>query len=222
MKLYSLPLSPYAARVRGAIYAKNLPVEIITPADDWRNSPEFRALNPLVKIPVLVLDDGTPLPESAVIVEYLEDRYPEPSLRPKTAEALARVRLITQVADLYVQQAMMPLFYLFDTPKRDDAAIETQLQKLKEGLTQLDALLQPGSYAHGERLTTADVWLTPVRFSLDGLMAFSGRSDLLKRYKSVDAYADIAKGDGILNRIWQEMTEGLNAFMASRAAAAKK
>jgi glutathione S-transferase len=221
MKLYSLPLSPYAARVRGAIYAKNLPVEIITPADDWRNSPEFRALNPLVKIPVLVLDDGTPLPESAVIVEYLEDRYPEPSLRPKTAEALARVRLITQVADLYVQQAMMPLFYLFDTPKRDDAAIETQLQKLKEGLTQLDALLQPGSYAHGDRLTTADVWLTPVRFSLDGLMAFSGRSDLLKRYKSVDAYADIAKGDGILNRIWQEMTEGLNAFMASRAAAKK-
>jgi glutathione S-transferase len=92
---------------------------------------------------------------------------------------------------------------------------------LKEGLTQLDALLQPGSYAHGDRLTTADVWLTPVRFSLDGLMAFSGRTDLLKRYKSVDAYADIAKGDGILNRIWQEMTEGLNAFMASRAAAKK-
>jgi glutathione S-transferase len=222
MKLYSLPLSPYAARVRGSIYAKNLPVEIVTPADDWRSSPEFRALNPLVKIPVLVLDDGTPLPESAVIVEYLEDKYPEPSLRPKAAEALARVRLITQVADLYVQQAMMPLFYLFDGPKRDEAAIDAQTQKLKEGLAHLDGLLQPGSYAHGERLTTADVWLTPVRFSLDGLMSFSGRGDLLKRYKAVDAYADTARGDGILNHVWQEMSEGLSSFMASRAAAAKK
>lgn len=222
MKLYSLPLSPYAARVRGAIYAKNLPVEIVAPPDDWRSSPEFRAINPLVKIPVLILDDGTPLPESAVIVEYLEDKYPEPSLRPKTAEALARVRLITQVADLYVQQAMMPLFYLFNGAKRDEAAIEAQMQKLKDGLDHLDGLLQPGSYAFGERLTTADVWLTPVRFSLDGLMSFSGRTDLLKRYKSVDAYADIARGDGILNRVWQEMTEGLRAFMASRAAAAKK
>ena len=75
MKLYSLPLSPYAARVRGAIYAKNLAVEIVTPPADWRTSPDFRALNPLVRIPVLVLDNGTTLPESGVIVEYFEDAF---------------------------------------------------------------------------------------------------------------------------------------------------
>jgi glutathione S-transferase len=218
MKLYSQPLSPYSARVRGAIYAKNLPVEIVTPPEDWRSSPEFRKLNPLMKIPVLILDDETPLPESAVIVEYLEDKYPEPSLRPKSPEGLARVRLITQVADLYVQQAMMPLFYLYDSATRDKAAIDAQLKKLHEGLAQLDALLTAGSYAYGDRLTTADVWLTPVRFSLDGLMAFSGKSDLLKKHKSVAAYADAARADGILNRVWQEMAEGLQAFMASRTA----
>ncbi len=223
MKLYSQAASPYSARVRGAIYAKNLPVEIVTPPEGWRTLPEFRAINPLMKIPVLILDDGTALPESPVIVEYLEDKYPEPSLRPKSPEALARVRLITQVADLYVQQAMMPLFYLFDSDKRDEAAIEAQMKKLNEGLGQLNGLLlQPGSYAVGDRLTTADVWLTPVRFSLDGLMSFSGRTDLLKRYKAVDAYADAARADGILARVWQEMAEGLRVFLELRAAAAKK
>jgi glutathione S-transferase len=222
MKLYSLALSPYAARVRGAIYAKNLPVEIVTPPEDWRTSREFRAINPLGRIPVLVLDDGTALPESGVIVEYLEDKYPEPSLRPKSPEALARVRLITEVADLYVLQAMMPLFFLFDSAKRDEAAIDAQTQKLKDGLGQLDGLLQPEGYAFGDRLTTADVWLTPVRFSLNGLMSFSGRTDLLKRYKAVAAYAEAARADGILNRVWDEMAEGLQSFMASRAAAPKK
>jgi glutathione S-transferase len=221
MKLYSLDLSPYSARVRGAIYAKNLPVEIVTPPEGWQTSAEFRALNPLMKVPVLVLDDGTALPESQVIVEYLEDKYPEPSLRPKTAEGLARVRLITQVADLYVLQAVMPIFYMFDTPTRDEAAIEAQIQKLKDGLGQLDALLQPSGYAYGDRLTTADVWLTPVRFTLEGLMGFTGRSDLLKKYKAVAAYADAAKADGILARVWQEMSEGLQAFMQSRAAGKK-
>jgi glutathione S-transferase len=218
MKLYSQPLSPYSARVRGSIYAKNLPVEIVAPPADWKNSPEFLAVNPLGRIPVLILDDGTALPESAVIVEYLEDAFPEPSLRPKSAESRARVRLITEVADLDVQQAMMPLFYLYDTGAADTAAIEAQMQKLQAGLAHLDGLLTPGSYAFGDRLTTADVWLTPVRFSLDGLMAFTGRSNLLDKHKAVAAYADAARADGILDRVWQEMTEGLRDFMASRAA----
>ncbi len=221
MKLYSQAASPYSARLRGAIYAKNLPVEIVTPPEDWRNSLEFRAINPLMKIPVLILDNGTALPESSVIVEYLEDKYPEPSLRPKSPEALARVRLITQVAEVYVVDAMMPLFHLFDSDKRDDAAIEAQLKKLNEGLAQLNGLLQPGSYAVGDRLTTADVWLTPVRFTLDGLMSFSGRRDLLKRHKAVDAYADAARADGILARVWQEMAEGLRIFLEGRAAGKK-
>jgi glutathione S-transferase len=172
VQLYSLPLSPYAARVRGAIYAKGLPVEIVSPPADWRTSPEYREINPLVRIPVLLLDDSTVIAESAVIVEYLEDAYPKPSLRPDTAESLARVRLITQVADLYVMQPMMPLFYMFDGKERDEATIAAQLAKLDEGLNHLEAMLLKGEYAFPGQLTTADVWLTPVRFSLDGLMGF--------------------------------------------------
>jgi glutathione S-transferase len=217
MKLYSLPLSPYASRVRGAIYGKQLPVEIVTPPADWRNSEAFRALNPLMRIPVLELDDGSGLPESSIIVEYLEDKFPTPALRPASAEGLSRVRLITQIADLYVMQAMMPLFYLFDSKERDMAAIEAQLSKLDQGLMQLESMLKRDDYAYGGKLSTADVWLTPVRFSLEGLMSFSGRSRLLDRHKAIAAYADVARRDASLGRVWQEMEQGLRDFRTSRA-----
>jgi glutathione S-transferase len=219
VKLYSLPLSPYAARVRGAIYAKGLTVEIVPPPADWRSSPEYRAINPLVRIPVLLLDDGTVIPESGVIVEYLEDAHPRPSLRPDTAESLAQVRLITQVADLYVMQALMPLFALFDAKKRDEAAISAQLARLNEGLKHLDAMLLAGEYAFPGQLTTADVWLTALRFTLDGLMGFAHKPRLLENCKAIAAYADVARRDAALGRVWDEMTEGLEDFMKTRAEA---
>ncbi|MBV9589135.1 MAG: glutathione S-transferase family protein [Hyphomicrobiales bacterium] len=217
MKLYSLPLSPYAARVRGSIYAKGLAVEIVAPPADWRTSPEYRAINPLVRIPVLLLDDGTVIAESSVIVEYLEDAHPRVSLRPDTAEGLARVRLITQVADLYVMQPMMPLFYMFDGKQKDEAAIATQIGKLNEGLNHLEAMLLKGEYAFPGQLTSADVWLTPVRFSLEGLMSFAKLPHLLDDHQAVAAYAETAKKDAALGRVWDEMTEGLAEMMAARA-----
>jgi len=221
MKLFSLALSPYAARVRIAIHAKGLPVEIVSPPADWRTSAEFRKLNPLVRIPVLVLDDGTPLAESGVIVEYLEDAHPEVSLRPRTAKALARTRFITQVAEQYVMGAIMPLFGLFDAKTPDEPAIKAQLAKLDGTLKQLDGLLRPGAYAMGDRLTTADTWLTPLRYMLEGLVSFSGRKEILdERYPAILAYADVVRRDPHAGRVWNEMDEGYKQFMASRTAKA--
>jgi glutathione S-transferase len=220
MKLFSLALSPFAARVRVAVHAKKLPVEILAPPPDWRTSPEFRKLNPLVRVPVLVLDDGTSLAESGVIVEYLEDAYPETSLRPRSPKDLARVRFITQVAEQYVMPSIMPLFGLFDAKARDEAAISAAVAKLDSALRQLNGLLPPGSYASGDRLSTADAWLMPVRYSLEGLMNFSGRTELLDRHDAVRGYADVARRDPHLGLVWREMDEGLKVFMASRAAAA--
>jgi glutathione S-transferase len=221
MRLYSLLASPFAARVRAAIYAKNLDVQISSPPPDWRTSPEYRKLNPLVRIPVLILDDGSSLPESGVIVEYLEDAFPGVPLRPHDAAERARVRLVTQVAELYVQTAMSPLFRLFDTKDRDAVAIEAQIVKFDATLRQLNDLLRPGEYAVGNRLTTADLWLAPQRMMLGGLMAWCGRTELLDGYDALITYEDVARRDPFLNRIWLEMEEGVKAFMAERAANGK-
>ncbi|MDB6008034.1 MAG: glutathione S-transferase [Gammaproteobacteria bacterium] len=217
MKLFSLALSPFAARVRVAIHAKDLPVEIVAPPSDWRTSVEYRKLNPLVRVPVLVLDDGTTVAESGVIVEYLEDAYPESSLRPRSPQDLARVRFITQVAEQYVMTSIMPLFGLFDTKARDEAAIASQMAKLDGALKHLNEVLMPGTYAVGDRLSTADAWLAPLRFTLEGLMNFSGRTELLDRHEAISAYTDVVRRDPHLGHVWREMDDGLKAFMASRA-----
>ena len=220
MKLISLALSPFAARVRAAIHAKDLPVEIVASPADWRTSPEFRRLNPLVRIPVLVLDDGSTLFESGVIVEYLEDMFPDRRpLRPRDPLDRARVRLVTQLGEQYVMTAMGPLFGMFDAKTRDEAAIAAQMAKLVAALRPLNDFLRPGKYAVGDSLTTADVWLAPLRYTLDGLMSFSGRTDLLDPYVALHAYRDVAQEDPHLGQIWREMDDGLKAFMASRAAA---
>jgi glutathione S-transferase len=219
MKLYSLPLSPYSARVRGAIYAKQLDIEVSLPPEGWRQSEEFRQINPARRVPVLILKDGTALPESGVIVEYLEDAFPAVPLRPKNAKDLAQVRLITNIADLYVMQAAMPIFFLLDVEKIDEPAAAAGFEKLDRGLAHLESLLRPGAYAQGDRISIADVWMTPVRFTLDGLIGFAKRPDLLERYPAIAGYTDVIKRDPALSRVWQEMTDGLKAFYATRAAA---
>lgn len=220
MKLYSLPLSPYSARVRAAIYAKGLDVEMVRPPDGWQTTDVLRPINPLGRIPVLVLDDGSTICESGVIVEYLDDTYPDPPLRPAAARDVARVRFITQVAETYVTGAMMPLFFLFDAKEKDTKAIAAQLAKLDDALGKLDALLTPKRHAFGDRLSIADVWLAPLRFSLGGLMSFSGLKGLLDTFPAVDGYAEVAQKDPTLSRVWNEMTDGLKAFYELRQAAA--
>jgi glutathione S-transferase len=88
--LYDAARCPYCARVRIVLAEKGIgyePVEI-----DLRNRPEWLyGLNPSGKVPVL--DDGFVLPESAVIMEYLDERYREPSLLPDDLARRADARL---------------------------------------------------------------------------------------------------------------------------------
>jgi glutathione S-transferase len=219
MKLYSLDLSPFAARVRAVIYAKGLKVEIVKPETDWRTSLEYRQLNSLVRIPLLVLEDGSPMPESGVIVEYLEEAYPEPPLMPRLPKERARVRFITQVAEHYVLPNIYGLGFALEAKDRDDHAVQVAFHKLERTLGNLNELLNPGEYAFNNRFTTADCWLTPLRFSLEALMRFWRKPELLKPYEALTLYGDVARKDPHLGRVWNEMEEGYKADVATHVAA---
>ena len=91
LTLYDAPRCPYCARVRIALAEKG--VEYETVEIDLANRPEWLyEKNALGKVPVLE-EDTLVLPESEVIMEYLEERYPEPALLPADAAARALVRL---------------------------------------------------------------------------------------------------------------------------------
>ena len=90
VKLYDAARCPYCARVRIALAEKRIDYETVE--IDLRKRPGWiYELNPSGKVPVL--DDGFVLPESAVIMEYLDERYPEPLLLPTELGARAESRL---------------------------------------------------------------------------------------------------------------------------------
>ena len=74
---------PIARRV------KRLDITLVPPPGGVR-SDAYRAINPLGLVPALVIEDGTVLPESDLIVEYLDERFPEPRLLPDDADRRAR------------------------------------------------------------------------------------------------------------------------------------
>jgi Glutathione S-transferase, N-terminal domain len=98
VKLYDAPRCPFCARARLALAEKA--VEYETVEIDLGNRPAWLyELNPLGKVPVL--DDGFSLPESVIVMEYLEERFPEPALLPSDLGGRARARLaVLQFDDL--------------------------------------------------------------------------------------------------------------------------
>lgn len=99
MRLIDAPRCPYCARVRIALAEKGLSYERVE-IDLQDRPPWLYELNPNGRVPVL--DDGFALPESAVIMGYLEDRYPAPSLLPDDPVERARAHLLVFRFDDYL------------------------------------------------------------------------------------------------------------------------
>lgn len=212
MKLYSVGLSPYASRVRLAIYAKALPVEVLSPPTSGTKSPEYLAINPLGKIPALVLGDGTVIPESDTIVEYLADAFPEAGLRPRGAEAAARARLLARVADLYVMTAGGRLFGQLNPQARDAQVVEQIYVDLEKALTQLNLFMTEDAYAVGDSLTTADCALVPMLFFQQVFAGAFGRGEVLAAHGKISGYWGRVRQDPAVAKVLGEMQEALAAF----------
>jgi glutathione S-transferase len=90
--LYTADRCPYAARVRIVLAEKGLAYDAVEIDLDDRPAWLYEK-NPLGRVPVYEEDEGLVLPESVVIMEYLDERYPEPALMPPDAAERALVRL---------------------------------------------------------------------------------------------------------------------------------
>jgi glutathione S-transferase len=90
-------ISPYVRKVLVCLDLKGIPYEI-DPIVPFFGNEEFTRISPVRRIPVLI-DDSVTLPDSSAICEYLEDRYPCPSLLPKEPKDRARARWLEEYAD---------------------------------------------------------------------------------------------------------------------------
>ena len=215
MKLYSAVLSPFASRVRLAIYAKGLDIEITTPPGGATRSPEYLAINPIGRVPALALDDGSVIPESDTIVEYLDDAFPTPPLRPASAEDKAKARLLARIGDLYLMSQGGGLFGQINPATRDQAVVDETFQKLDEALAMLNLFLGDGPYAVGKSLSTADCCLAPMMFYMGVFGQAFARQDILGKHDKVAAYAAHLRTDPYVQRVYGEMQAALQARMAA-------
>ena len=168
MKLYSFFRSSAAYRVRIALNLKGLPYEIVSihliKEGGQQLKPEFRAINPQMRVPALALSSGEVLTQSLAIIEYLDDIHPEPPLLPADALERAKVRAIAQAiaCDIHPLNNTSPLRYLKRVLNHEQAEIDTWYHHwVTEGFTALEDMIKPGPYACGAHVTLADVCLVP-------------------------------------------------------------
>jgi glutathione S-transferase/RNA polymerase-associated protein len=102
--LYEHPLSPYAQKVKIAMREKGLAFEAQLPGGLGAGGAagDFVAASPRAEVPALV-DGDARIFDSTVILEYLEDAYPEPALRPASPAERARVRMLEEVMDTHFE-----------------------------------------------------------------------------------------------------------------------
>ena len=148
LTLYDADRCPYCARIRIVLAEKGLPHETVVVDLDDRPAWIYEK-NPLGKVPVLEEDDFV-LPESAVIMEYLEERYPEPPLWPADPAERAAGRLLLERFD----QFSRPYYAL----RRGD---EDAREHLDAELAGLDSLLAGRPFLTGREFGLADAAYLP-------------------------------------------------------------
>lgn len=215
MRLYDLDHSPFAARVRMAVYAKALPVALVPPPGGARSA-AYRAINPLGLVPALALDDGAVILESEIIVEYLEDRFPAPPLRPASPEARARARLLARFADEYLAA---PLKQLFEFAKAGGPAAEAAASRaaVERALALVETQLGGGAYALGDHLTTADCALVPLLFFVARSAPLFPGAAPLARHARLGAYWEGIARDPVAARVLAELEVSQVRRAAARA-----
>jgi glutathione S-transferase len=177
VKLYQVNLSPFAARIRVQIYAKGLDIPFADPPGGL-GSDSYRRVNPTGKVPALALDDGSVLPESTAIAEYLEDWSPEPSLRPGDARDRARMRLLVALGDHYLFPALHALYpQVLEPEKRDPKVVAEGLAALATRYDWIEGQLSAGPFAVGSSLSLADAALFPIFFFATRVHAALGDAD---------------------------------------------
>ena len=158
MKLLSATPSPYARKVRIALAEKGLPFELVTEVP-WNRGASAPQYNPLGKVPVLILDDGSTVYDSRLILEYLELKHPAPALLPADVDArLAAKRLEVLGDGVCDSVVLVTIEMLRPEGRRSEDWIARQRSKIDAGLAQI-ARLVPGDvpFAQGDRFGLGDI-----------------------------------------------------------------
>ncbi|MCC7312530.1 MAG: glutathione S-transferase N-terminal domain-containing protein [Sulfuritalea sp.] len=157
MKLIASLTSPYVRKVRIVLAEKKIDCDLVLDSP-WVEGNQVAAVNPLGKIPVLVLDDESTLYDSRVIAEYLDTVAPNNRLIPASGRERISVKRWEALAD-GVLDAAVAAFLEAKRPdgERSPAWIERQRGKVSQALKVMSDDLGGQPWCHGSSLSLADV-----------------------------------------------------------------
>ncbi len=213
--------SAWGVRARMALYAKGPEAEaqldLVAP-DGPLNRPDFKSRYRFGRVPTLWVDDTVVLQESEAIMEYFDERFPDPPLKPAAILDRARMRMLVRLTDDSVMGAMKVLFANRDPARRDAEAVARAMLGLNDGYDRVEHYMDGGDYALCGQLTLADCTLVPtIWLSLDFLPFFDAPSPFADRPK-LSGYWDAIQAHPVVSRILGEMSDHLRAARAARIA----
>jgi glutathione S-transferase len=157
MKLIASLTSPYARKVRIALAEKKIEYELCE-ASPWTADTTVPSYNPLGKIPILVLDDGTNLYDSRVIVEYLDTVSPVSRLIPEPSRQRIAVKRWEALAD-GICDAASAIVLEARRPSRQQSKdwVARWRAKIDRGVRELASELGDKPWCNGEAYSLADI-----------------------------------------------------------------
>jgi glutathione S-transferase/RNA polymerase-associated protein len=163
--LYEHPLSPFVQKVKIALREKGIEFEPRIPDLFGGGDPDFTAANPRREVPALI-DGDTAVFDSTIILEYVEDRWPEPALLPATAGARARGRMLEEVCDTYYEAINWAVFEVRVFQRATGALADELLARAAHQVAgvnaYLDRQLADQPFFDGTRFGRSDLSVVPV------------------------------------------------------------
>ena len=157
MKLLSSLASPYTRKVRVVLAEKKIECDL-EPADVNPVENAVNPHNPLGKVPTLILDDGTAIYDSRVIVEFLDGKSPISRLIPEDLRDRIAVRRWEALADGVLDAGLLVRYEsLRDKKEQSKGWTDKQVARIQRGMAQLAADLGERPWCHGERYSLADI-----------------------------------------------------------------
>jgi glutathione S-transferase len=191
MKLYDSRQAPNPRRTRIFLAEKGItvPIEQVDIVAKQHKTPEYAAVNPLQRMPALVLDDGTVITESVAICRYFEAIQPEPPLFGVGPKEIALVEMWNRRCELnlffpvaQVFRHTHPAMKELEVPQIPDWA-EANKPRVLEFLGVLDAQLKDTRFIAGDRYMVADITaLCAVDFMKPARIAVPEELTNLKRW----------------------------------------
>ena len=209
-KVHGVNLSPFVRKVRVALAEKNIPYEL-EPVLPFGPRPEFIKISPLGKIPVLQDGEFT-IPDSSVIIAYLERTHPEPPLYPSDPQDYARALFLEEYADTRLFEMGSPVFRervvnpRFLKQESDLAAIEKALNEdLPPVYDYLESQVSGSDAIVGGRFSVADI---AVASPFVNLMHGGERVDA-SRWPKLATYLDAVHARPSFRALIEEETQAL-------------